>query len=75
MNLVVVFGAGVIILLGMIMTLISTDRYQKLIYLSLIAAGAMPFLAERGYLDVLTALAIITPISTIFILMVCRRTK
>lgn len=73
MNEIVILGAGVIIFLGTVMTLTTQDRYQKLIYLSLIAAGVMPFLADRGYLDILTALAIITPISTIFILLVCRR--
>jgi len=36
-------------------------------------AGIMPFLADRGLLDVLTATALIAPLSTIFILMAIRR--
>jgi energy-converting hydrogenase A subunit D len=35
--------------------------------------GVMPFIADRGYLDVLAAVAVIAPLSTIFILMACRK--
>ena len=69
--LMVVFGAMVI--LGAIATIISRDPFDKLISLGIIVAGIMPFLADRGLLDVLTATALIAPLSTIFILMAIRR--
>jgi len=69
--LMIVFGAMVI--LGGIATIISRDLFDKLISLGIIVAGIMPFLADRGLLDVLTATALIAPLSTIFILMAIRR--
>ncbi|HNO08883.1 MAG TPA: DUF2108 domain-containing protein [Methanoregulaceae archaeon] len=44
-----------------------------MISLGIIVAGIMPFLADRGLLDVLTATALIAPLSTLFILMAVRR--
>lgn len=69
--LMVVFGAMVV--LGTIATILSRDLFDKLISLGIIVAGIMPFLADRGLLDVLTATALIAPLSTIFILMAIRR--
>jgi len=69
--LMIVFGAMVI--LGGVATIISRDLFDKLISLGIIVAGIMPFLADRGLLDVLTATALIAPLSTIFILMAIRR--
>jgi energy-converting hydrogenase A subunit D len=69
----IVFGAMVVI--GAIATIISRDLFDKLISLGIIVAGIMPFLADRGFLDVLTATALIAPLSTIFILMAIRRRK
>jgi energy-converting hydrogenase A subunit D len=69
--LLVIFGA--MLVLGAIVTTISRDPFDKLISLGIIVAGIMPFLADRGLLDVLTATALIAPLSTIFILMAIRR--
>jgi energy-converting hydrogenase A subunit D len=69
--LMVVFGAMVVI--GAIATIISRDQFDKLISLGIVVAGIMPFLADRGFLDILTATALIAPLSTIFILMAIRR--
>ncbi len=69
--LMVVFGAMVV--LGAIATIISRDQFDKLISLGIVVAGIMPFLADRGLLDVLIATALIAPLSTIFILMAIRR--
>lgn len=71
--LMLVFGAMVV--LGAIATILSHDLFDKLISLGIIVAGIMPFLADRGLLDVLTATALIAPLSTIFILMAIRRRK
>ena len=69
--LMVVFGAMVV--LGTIATIVSRNLFDKLISLGIIVAGIMPFLADRGLLDVLIATALIAPLSTIFILMAIRR--
>ena len=69
--LMVVFGA--MLILGAIATIMARDLFDKLISLGIIVAGIMPFLADRGLLDVLTATALIAPLSTIFILMAIRR--
>jgi energy-converting hydrogenase A subunit D len=69
--LMIIFGAMVV--LGAIATIISRDLFDKLISLGIIVAGIMPFLADRGLLDVLAATALIAPLSTIFILMAIRR--
>ncbi len=69
--LIVVFGAMVV--LGAIATIISREPFDKLVSLGIVVAGIMPFLADRGLLDVLIATALIAPLSTIFILMAVRR--
>ena len=66
-----VFGS--MVLLGAVTTALYRDPFDKLISLSLLAAGIFPFLVDRGYLDVAAATALIAPLSTIFILMVTRR--
>jgi energy-converting hydrogenase A subunit D len=69
--LMAIFGA--MLMVGAVATIISRDPFDKLISLGIIVAGIMPFLADRGLLDVLTATALIAPLSTIFILMAIRR--
>ncbi len=66
-----IFGA--MVLLGAVATALYRDPFDKLISLSLLAAGIFPFLVDRGYVDVAAATALIAPLSTIFILMVTRR--
>ena len=73
MNELLMFIFGAIIVIGTLATIISKDLFDKLISLGNIVAGIMPFLADRGLLDVLTATALIAPLSTIFILMAIRR--
>lgn len=69
--LILIFGAMVMV--GTLATVISRELFDKLISLGIIVAGIMPFLADRGLLDVLTATALIAPLSTLFILMAIRR--
>lgn len=63
------------ILLGALATILSKDPFEKLISLGILVAGVMPFFADRGFLDILAATALIAPLSTIFILMVMRRDR
>jgi energy-converting hydrogenase A subunit D len=63
------FIFGIIVILGVTATIFSKDPFNKLISLGIMIGGVMPFLADRGLLDVLTATALISSLSTIFILM------
>ena len=73
MNEILMLMFGAMVILGTLATAISRDLFVKLISLGIIVAGIMPFLADRGLLDVLTATALIAPLSTLFILMAVRR--
>ena len=62
-----------LVLIGMTTAILHRDPFDKLISLSILIAGIFPFIVDRGYLDVAAATALIAPLSTIFILMVCKR--
>lgn len=73
MNEIMAILFGTLVIIGTLATVFSPRPFDKLISLGILIGGIMPFLADRGLLDVLAATALIAPISTIFILMVCRR--
>jgi energy-converting hydrogenase A subunit D len=73
MNEIMAILFGGLVIIGTLATVFSPRSFDKLIALGILIGGIMPFLADRGLLDVLAATALIAPISTIFILMVCRR--
>lgn len=73
MNLILVAVFAFIAITGTLGTIIERDPFAKLISLSVIAGGVIPFIVDRGYLDVAIAVAIIAPLSTIFLLFACRR--
>jgi energy-converting hydrogenase A subunit D len=75
MNDIVMFASGALILIGTAAAIFNRDPFDKLISLSVLIAGVFPFIVERGFLDVAIATALIAPLSTIFILMVCRRVQ
>jgi energy-converting hydrogenase A subunit D len=75
MNDVVMFASGALILIGTAAAIFNRDPFDKLISLSVLIAGVFPFIVERGFLDIAIATALIAPLSTIFILMVCRRVQ
>jgi len=64
---------GLIALLGAVSTALIRDSYGKLIALGILVAGILPFIVDRGYLDVAVVVSLIAPIATIFVLMVVRR--
>lgn len=64
---------GVVALLGAVAAMIQKDPFDKLVSLGILGGGIVPFIVDRGYLDVAIAYAFILPIATIFILLVCRR--
>ncbi len=73
MNLILAIVFAFLAVAGTLGTILERDPFAKLISLSVIAGGAIPFIVDRGYLDVAIAVAIIAPLSTIFILFACRR--
>jgi len=73
MNEIVMAACIALILIGTFSAIFGRDPFDKLISLSVMIAGIFPFIVDRGYLDVAAALALIIPLSTIFILMACQR--
>jgi energy-converting hydrogenase A subunit D len=73
MDEIVLIACIALVLIGMVSAILQRDPFDKLISLALLIAGVFPFIVDRGYLDVAAATALIAPLSTIFILYVCRR--
>ena len=73
MDEIVLVACTALVLIGMTAAILHKDPFDKLISLSVMIAGVFPFIVDRGYLDVADATALIAPLSTIFILYVCRR--
>jgi len=69
--LVLLFAA--VALIGALGAYFQRDRFDKLIALGIVYGGIVPFIAARGYLDVLIAVSLIVPITTIIVLPLCRR--
>jgi energy-converting hydrogenase A subunit D len=73
MDEIVMAGCVMLVLIGTFSAILGRDPFNKLISLSVMIAGIFPFIVDRGYVDVAAALALIAPLSTIFILMACQR--
>jgi len=73
MNEILLSLFGGIAVVGAIYTGITKDPYQKLIAIGLLSGATMPLLMDRGYVDIAIALALILPLSTVFILQLCRK--
>jgi len=73
MDEIVMAGCVMLVLIGTFSAIFWRDPFNKLISLSVMIAGIFPFIIDRGYVDVAAALALIAPLSTIFILMACQR--
>lgn len=69
----VLYIFAVIALLGAVGAAVLRDPLDKLIAIGLLSAGVIPFLVVKGYFDVAVAVALITPVTTIVILPLCRR--
>ncbi|WP_214041418.1 DUF2108 domain-containing protein [Methanoculleus sp.] len=66
---------GLVALLGAVSTALVRDSYGKVISLGVLVAGIVPFIVDRGYLDVAVAVSLIAPVVTIFVLMAVRRAE
>ncbi len=64
---------GLIAVIGALGTALNKDPFDKLISLGILSAGVIPFIVNRGYMDVAIAVALTGPLTTIFILLICRR--
>jgi energy-converting hydrogenase A subunit D len=73
MDEIVTAACIILVLIGTLSAILGRDPFDKLISLSVMIAGIFPFIVDRGYIDVAAALALIAPLSTIFILMSCQR--
>lgn len=73
MNEVLVLAFAILVILGALLTIRESDPFRKLISLGIMIGGVMPFIVDRGLLDVAIAIALIAPLSTLFTLMVCGR--
>jgi energy-converting hydrogenase A subunit D len=63
---------GIIAIIGAFAASFSRRPFDKLIGIGILTAGVIPFVVARGYLDVAIAVALIVPVSTIFVLLACR---
>jgi len=70
---IITLGLTGLIFLGAAATALWKNPFDKLIGLSLLSAGVIPLIVMRGYLDVAIVVAILIPISTIFILLLLGR--
>jgi energy-converting hydrogenase A subunit D len=73
MDEIILAASALLILIGVAAAIVNRDPFDKLISLSILTAGVFPFIIDRGLLDVAIALALIVPLSTVFILMACQR--
>jgi energy-converting hydrogenase A subunit D len=63
---------GLMTIGGAAVAVIWKNPFDKLIAVGIVAGGIMPFIAERGYLDVLILVSLIIPVSTIILLRIVR---
>jgi energy-converting hydrogenase A subunit D len=70
---ILLIGFGCLVIIGALATIWEKDPFNKLIALSVMIGGIIPFIINRQLVDVAIAVALIAPLSTIFILMVARR--
>lgn len=59
---------GLIVVLGCLSAAVSRNPFDKLISLAVLAGGVMPFIINHGYIDVAVVVALVTPVTTIFLL-------
>lgn len=64
-----------IAIIGAVSAHLQHDRFNKLIAIGIIFGGIIPFIVDRGYLDIAILVSLIIPITTIIILQVCRKEK
>ncbi|MBN1432170.1 MAG: EhaD family protein [Methanomicrobiaceae archaeon] len=63
---------GLMVIGGAAVAVIWKNPFNKLIAMGIVAGGIMPFIAERGYLDVIILVSLIIPLSTIILLRIVR---
>ena len=68
MNEFYILILGLIAVLGVISVYIKKSPFDKLIGLAVMMSGVIPLIVLKGYLDVAILVAIIMPLTTIFIL-------
>lgn len=69
--LVAIFG--IIAIIGAVSTYIRENPFDKLIGIAVMTGGIIPFVAAKGYLDVAIVIALVVPVTTIFLLQAAGR--
>jgi len=64
---------GIIALIGAFTTYLRTSPFDKLIGVAIMTGGVIPFVVIKGYLDVAIVIALVVPVTTIFMLQASRR--
>ncbi|MGC9434750.1 MAG: DUF2108 domain-containing protein [Methanomicrobiales archaeon] len=70
---VMTLALAAVALLGTGAVAVSRSPFDKVIGLGLLAGGVIPFVVMQGYLDVAIAVALIAPVTSLFLLMVIGR--
>ncbi|MDD1724883.1 MAG: EhaD family protein [Methanospirillum sp.] len=73
MNDILLFPFCIMAVAGAAYAGFARDPYAKLIGMGIIGGAVMPLIIIRGYMDVAAALAVIIPLSTVFILQIFRK--
>ena len=75
MNEILAILFAAIAIIGAVSAHIQHDRFDKLIAVGIIFGGIIPFIVDRGYLDIAILVSLIIPITTIITLQICRKEK
>ena len=73
MDEIIIILFASVALIGALGTYLQQDPFKKLISIGIIYGGVIPFVVDRGYLDVAIVVSLIIPTSTIIILPLMRR--
>ncbi|MBT8507352.1 hypothetical protein AZH53_02765 [Methanomicrobiaceae archaeon CYW5] len=64
--LIIIFA--MIALIGAVSTYLRKSPFDKLIGIAVMTGGIIPFVVIKGYLDVAIVIALVVPVTTIFLL-------
>ena len=73
MESVITLSLAGLIFLGAVATALWKNPFDKLIGISILSAGVIPFIVTQGFLDVAIVISLIIPITTILVLLLLGR--
>ncbi|HJJ99059.1 MAG TPA: DUF2108 domain-containing protein [Methanocorpusculum sp.] len=72
-ELFVILAPLLLSLIGGIATVVIRNPFDKLITLGILVSGAVIFMVNRGYLDIVVVVSLMMPVGTLFILLLCSK--